>query len=147
LDFSEIPTETLTRWYRLALLLTGRRATAEAVLLATFSEVSSLFDQIRGEKSQHEAFVRRLRNRCVELTSPEHGNGEADVPSFAHNVAAMPEPTRSAMALFYLKLLTPSEIAVFLNTSLEEVADLLAHGRAVLQDIEAFSEFASRSGS
>jgi len=53
----------------------------------------------------------------------------------ARHFHTLPEPGRSALALFYVDLFTPGEIAGFLKLELEQLADTLAAARERLQEV------------
>lgn len=132
MDFSALSPETLTQWYRFALLLKGRSDAAETLLLQTCTELAPRIEEIRTEKSQRAFFVRQLRERS--LTSGETDLNGSDAPPVARAVAAMPEPMRSAVALFFLKIFPVAEIASILGVPIEELGDLLAAGRTRLTE-------------
>src|SRR5206468_3974824 len=52
----------------------------------------------------------------------------------AQHISTLPEPERSALALFYLELFTPEEVAKLLKVKLEELAALLARARHFLAE-------------
>ena len=52
----------------------------------------------------------------------------------AQRFSTLPEPERSALALFYLELFEPAEIARLLKLPLEELAAALGRGRTLLSE-------------
>jgi DNA-directed RNA polymerase specialized sigma24 family protein len=51
----------------------------------------------------------------------------------AQRFRQLPEPERSALALFYLDLFPPPEIAQLLRVDLEELGEILSRGRSELR--------------
>lgn len=145
------PSVTLAEFYRFALLLTGRSAAAEQVMAVTLSEAEAQFDQIRTEANRLAWLAQRIRAQCLKNNSensapfvprllriepqpgatPEVLGIEAYI--LAEHFHCLPEPGRSALALFYLDLFSPEEIAKLLKMSLEELGAVLAETRAALQ--------------
>jgi hypothetical protein len=134
LDFSDIPPGILAQWYRLALLLKGNPEAAEALLIATCAELAPMLDQLRSEKSQHAFVVMHLRTRCLASPASEDAP-PTGVPPLAAAVSEMPEPTRSAVALFYVKVLPLADIAALLNLTVEELGIHLSTGRTMLSEL------------
>ena len=146
------PSATLAEFYRFALLLTGRSAAAEFVMAETLAEVEAQLDQIRTEANRQAWLAQRIRERCLKNnlensvpvvprllrveqpagTVPEVLGIEAFI--LAEHFHCMAEPGRSALALFYLDLFTPEEIAKLVRMSLEELGATLAEARAALQN-------------
>ena len=145
------PSATLAEFYRFALLLTGRSAAAERVIAETLSEVEMQLDQIRTEANRQAWLAQRIRERCLKnnadnpapvvprllRTEPAPGAPPEVLGIEAYILAehfhCLPEPGRSALALFYLDLFSPEEIAKLLKMSLEELGAALAEARAALQ--------------
>ena len=145
------PSTTLAEFYRYALLLTGRSAAAESVMAETLAEVEAHLDQIRTEANRQAWLAQRIRERCLKNNSdnptpvvprllriepmagavPEVLGIEAYI--LAEHFHCLHEPARSALALFYLDLFTPDEIAKLLKMNLEELGVTLADARAALQ--------------
>ena len=146
------PSITLAEFYRFALLLTGRSPAAESVMAETLSEVETHLDQIRSEANRQAWLAQRIRERCLknnlenpvpvaprllreELAPgamPEVLGIEAYI--LAEHFHCLPEPGRSALALFYLDLFTPEDIGKLLKMNLEELGAALAESRGALQD-------------
>lgn len=131
-------------YYRLALLLTGEPARAEAALSEVAREGGAQFAQIRDEKRRAAWFVRRLRERCTDAI-PEPGEGEhGQIPAGAREVveriSRMPEPDRSAVALFYLNRFTGREIAHILDMRIEQLSETLRQGRETLAEVVRIGE-------
>ena len=142
---------TLAEFYRYALLLTGRSAAAEQVIAETLSDVEVQFDQMRNEANRQSWLALRIRERCLKnnaenpapivprllRTEPAPGAPPEVLGIEAYILAehfhCLPEPGRSALALFYLDLFTPEEIAKLLKMSLAELGGALAETRAALQ--------------
>ena len=133
------PKATLAEFYRLALLLTGSSAAAECAMTEALSESDAHLDQMRHEGRRKTSFACRLRERCLRDDGPlpasaENAATDAESAALGHRFHAMPEPARSALALFYLDLFTAEEIAAMLKMTLEELGAALAEGRAFLQN-------------
>ena len=145
------PSSTLAEFYRFALLLTGRSAAAEQAIAETLSEADAQLDQIRSEANRQAWLAQRIRERCLKnnaenptplvprllRTEPPPGAVpevlEIEAYILAEHFHCLPEPGRSALALFYLDLFTPEEIAKLLKMTLEELGAMLAETRAALQ--------------
>ncbi len=114
--------------YRFALLLTGNASAAERALLAVCSESAHHVDAFRTEASGIAFLVSKLRTRCVK-----NSVNPTDIPAEQSSVAtkfhALPEPGRSALALFYLGIFSATEIAAMLNFTLEELSGALGDAR------------------
>ena len=145
------PSATLAEFYRYALLLTGRSAAAESVMVETLAEVEAQLDQIRTEANRQAWLALRIRERCLKnnldnpapvvprllRTEPMAGAVPEVLGIEAYILAehfhCLNEPSRSALALFYLDLFTPEEIAKLLKMNLEELGATLAGARTALQ--------------
>ena len=117
----------------------------------TLSEVKAQVDQIRSEANRLAWLAQRIRERCLRNNAenpaplvprllrldpapgatPEVLGIEAYI--LAEHFHCLPEPGRSALALFYLELFTPDEIAKLLKMTLEQLGATLAEARAGLQ--------------
>ena len=146
------PSATLAELYRFALLLTGRSAAAESVMAETLAEVEAQLDQIRTEANRQAWLAARIRERCLKnnLENPvpvvprllrvEQPAGAVlevlGIEAFilAEHFHCMAEPGRSALALFYLDLFTPEEIAKLVKMNLEELGATLAEARVALRN-------------
>ncbi len=142
----------LTELYRFALLLTGRGDSADRVLDAVVSDCERRIAQIRDESHRAAWLVARLRQSCME-PRPESPWAAEEAPSptggsepalfdqglqpealiLVRRFHALPEPERSALALFYLDLLGPEQIAQVLGLALEELSAVLARGRRQIE--------------
>ena len=144
-----LPNTAIAEFYRFALLLTGSIKTAEQVMAATLAEVAAQVGQVRNEKGRQAWFVQHIRERCLK-------NNEAAPPAAPRLVRAaaeggekprvlkieafllaqrfhtLPEPERSALALFYLDIFTVAEIAELLKMTLETLAETLGAARGLL---------------
>ena len=146
-----LPSATLAEFYRYALLLTGHIGSAERIMAETIAEVEAQLGSLRRDNDRHAWLAQRIRERCIQ----KHGHGcdepatprllreqstsarpeilEIEAYIIAQHFHAMPEPERSALALFYLDLFSPEEIARLMKMTLEELGDTLARARALLQ--------------
>jgi DNA-directed RNA polymerase specialized sigma24 family protein len=128
LQLADSSDETLRNLYRLAVLLTGDPGRAETVLLATVAHSSAHLAQYRDRRHGLLYFVKLLRQGCRNTVPP----GDPDPKSFADCFARLPEPSRSALALFYINLLTIEEVAEVLDMDLMELGDTLGAARGLL---------------
>jgi DNA-directed RNA polymerase specialized sigma24 family protein len=150
LQTAPFPSATLAEFYRFALLLTGNAKSAEQVMAETLTEVESQLDQFRNETSRQAWLATHIRERCLEnnksappaaprLLRDDTETGEKPavlkIEAFllAQRFHTLPEPERSALALFYLDLFSPEEIAELLKIDLEVLADTLGAARELLQ--------------
>lgn len=145
-----LPSATLAEFYRFALLLTGNIATAERVMAETLAEGEKQIGDMRDEMGRQAWMAAHLRNRCIHdhhvipetprLVRQEVDPGETpevlQIEAFivAQRFHTLPEPERSALALFYLNLFTPEEIGRLLGMRLELLADTLTRGRSLLRE-------------
>jgi RNA polymerase sigma factor (sigma-70 family) len=144
------PSSTLAEFYRFALLLTGNAKSAEQVMAETLTEVESQLAQFRNETSRQAWLARHIRERCLEnnKSAPpsaprllrdetETGNRpevlKIEAFLLAQRFHLLPEPERSALALFYLDLFTAEEIAELLNMDIHTLSDTLGAARELLQ--------------
>lgn len=140
----------LAELYRLALLLTGHAKTAEQVLGETLAAAEAHLDQVRTETGRQAWLVQAIRERCLKnnassppaaprllRTDAPLGAAPAVLPIEAFLLAqrfhALPEPERSALAIFYLDFFTIGQIAELLKMDLETLADSLTTARELLR--------------
>lgn len=143
------PSATLAEFYRFAVLLTGNIQTAEKVMAETLREVEGQLAQFRNETSRQAWLATRIRERCLKLsaeTEPaprllreDGGDAKCEVLLieaylFAQRFHRLPEPERSALALFYLDFFTVEEIAKLLKLHEDELAATLGRARQHLQE-------------
>ena len=147
-----LPSATLAEFYRYALLLTGQIGVAEQVMGETLAEVEEQLGSFRNECNRNGWLALRIRDRCLKKHG--HGGGEPSTPRLlreepstqrteileieayivAQHFHALPEPERTALALFYLDLFSADEIARLMKMTLEELGDTLARARGSLQE-------------
>jgi DNA-directed RNA polymerase specialized sigma24 family protein len=144
----------LNELYRFALLLTGGSDLAGRALDAVLSDCERRIAQIRDESHRLAWLVSRLRQSCMEtravsMESPQEAqvsgrcgdSGSADhgLPPntviLAQSFHSLPEPERSALALFYLELFDVEQIAQVLGLALEELSPVLDRGRRQLESL------------
>lgn len=145
-----IPSSKLAEFYRFALLLTGNAKSAEQVMADVLAEVESQLSQFRNETSRQAWLATHIRERCLEnnkavppaaprlLREDTEGGGrppvlEIEAFLMAQRFHTLPEPERSALALFYLDLFTVEEIAELLKMDLHALSDTLGAARELLQ--------------
>jgi len=142
------PSSIIADFYRFAVLLTGQIARAEQVMADTLAKAELDLPQFRNECGRRAWFFSRIREACGVLAGPavpaprllrESGDDQAveilEIEAYlvAQRFQQIPEPARSALALFYLDAFTNEEIAKLLRLSEEQLADTLADGRLQLQ--------------
>jgi DNA-directed RNA polymerase specialized sigma24 family protein len=142
---------TLSEFYRFALLLTGNLKMAEQIMAETLHEVEGRLEELRHESHRHTWLATNIRQRCLRenagnmheiprLLRDDQPQGECgevlEIEAFivAQRFSTLPEPERSALALFYLDLFTAEEIAKLLKMELEELGELLVRGRNLLEN-------------
>ena len=141
---------TLAEFYRFALLLTGNAKTAEQVMAETLTEVESQLAQFRNETSRQAWLATHIRERCLEnnksappsaprlLRDDSETGAHPEVLKIeafllAQRFHLLPEPERSALALFYLDLFSATEIAELLKMDIEALSDTLGAARDLLR--------------
>ena len=145
-----LPNTTIAEFYRFALLLTGSIRAAEQVMAETLAEVAMHVAQVRSETARQAWFVQHIRERCLKnnesappaaprLDRTDAAPGEKPrvlkIEAFllAQRFHLLPEPERSALALFYLDFFSIAEIAELLKMNVETLADTLAAARRLLE--------------
>jgi DNA-directed RNA polymerase specialized sigma24 family protein len=150
LDTASCPSTSLSEFYRFALLLSGSVPAAEAALAAAFGEAGEHLCQMRSEGQRRVCLAMHIRQYClaheeaVESKAPRllrepSGEGVPEVLKIEAYILAqrfrrLPEPGRSALALFYLDLFEVGEIAALLQMRLEELGAALGRARGQLQE-------------
>jgi len=146
-----LPNATLTEFYRFALLLTGNLKLAEQVMAETLHDAEGRLDELRHDSHRYTWLATHIRQRCLRdnagnmheiprLLRDEQSEAESgevlEIEAFivAQRFSTLPEPERSALALFYLDLFTAEEIAKLLKMELDELGSLLSRGRQLLDD-------------
>ena len=142
-----IPKATLAEFYRLALLLTGNLKVAEQIMAETLRDVEAQLAELRQEGSRVAWLASRIRQRCLRenagggqpaprLLRESEADGILRIEAFivAQHISTLPEPERSALALFYTELFTAEEIAKVLKVNVDELASLLARARQILAE-------------
>jgi DNA-directed RNA polymerase specialized sigma24 family protein len=144
------PSATLAEFYRFAVLLTGNAKSAEQVMAEVMAEVEGQLSQFRNETSRRAWLATHIRERCLKnnaSTPPaaprlvrddtETGDHPAvlKIEAFllAQRFHMLPEPERSALALFYLEFFTVEEIAGLLKMDTTLLSDTLGAARQLLQ--------------
>ncbi len=135
----------IAEFYRFAVLLAGNAKTAEHAMAGTLAEADGQCGQMRSEKGRQAWFIGSLRLRCrsgapdsaaaPRLIREDAENRELlDIEAFllAQRFHGLPEPERSALALFYLDSFSIAEIAQFLKMDLEQLGETLGHARELL---------------
>ena len=145
------PSTVLAEFYRFALLLTGDLRVAEQIMAETLQEAEAQLADLRKIASRQAWLVQRIRERCLRenavngneiprlLRAPVDAGEKREILTIeafivAQRFSTLPEPERSALALFYLELFEPAEIARLLKMPLEELAATLVRARAQLSE-------------
>jgi DNA-directed RNA polymerase specialized sigma24 family protein len=145
-----LPTATIAEFYRFAVLLAGNARVAERVMAEVLVEVQAQLEQLRNETSRRAWLATRIREGCLAEKSEAspapglvRGAGEAEESPAALQIEAflvaqrfhlLPEPERSALALFHLELFSTEEIAQILKLDTEPLAETIGRGRTLLRD-------------
>ena len=132
-------------------MLTGQIGKAERVMADILTKAEDQLTQIRNETGRRAWFVAHIRERCLgdEAVAPPaprllRGDEEEMRPVevleieaylVAQRFAQLPEPERSALALFYLDSFTNEDIAKLLKLHPQDLADTLGRARTQLQDL------------
>ncbi|MEI8233104.1 MAG: hypothetical protein WCH57_00285 [Verrucomicrobiota bacterium] len=103
-------------WYRLALLLTGEAAAAATILEKILAIAPDELAQLRSRERRKMWLLRQIRTQALQW---RQSNDPANISSFPRRVSALPEPARSAFALFHCA-----------DSSLDDLAELLVLSRA-----------------
>lgn len=143
------PSATLAEFYRFALLLTGDIRTAEQIMARTLAVVESQLAELRSDASRQVWLAQRIRERCLSenagnenpvprllRTEPEGRPEILKIEAFivAQRFSTLPEPERSALALFYVDIFQPADIAALLKMSTDDLAAALGRGRMLLAE-------------
>ncbi len=116
----------------------------------TLAEVETQLSQFRNETSRQAWLVAHIRERCLKnnasappaaprLLRDDSDTGEKPavlkIEAFllAQRFHMLPEPERSALALFYLEFFTVEEIAQLLKMDVELLSETLGAARQLLQ--------------
>jgi len=139
---SNPPQESDAAWYRFAFLLTGDAAAACEILRAIFLVAPDELAQIRSRERQKIWLIRKIRAHALKWRL-EHtsATGEGDASVFlAGRVSALPEPARSAFALFHCLEGNLEEFAEQLGLGTAAFSDALAKARQTLAPGSVFPE-------
>lgn len=145
-----LPNAALAEFYRFAVLLAGNARVAERVIAEVINEVKAQIEQLRNERTRRVWVATRIRERCLAERSETppapglvRGVGEAGENPEALQIEAflvaqrfhrLPEPERSALALFHLELFSTEEIAHLLKLKPEEFAEAIGRARTLLRE-------------
>ncbi len=163
LESASSPSTSLAPFFRFAFLLTGDATIAGDVLIGALTELQTRRGELRSRGKCHAALARAIRHHCLERPLVEAmepasssvaedcgadaaGCAGAGADAVARRICALAEPERSAVALFYLNLCVPDEIAETLDLSLEQLSEALRCGREHLQQFAHLSGTAESAG-
>ena len=147
---STLPKALLADLYRFAWLIAGEAALAEEALASAVAELPKL-EQLRSAASRSARLVQHIRQHCLRskpaaetaprlLRSPEENSLEMpeflDIEAYivAQRFQTLPEPERSALALFYLPLISQRESATLLGQTVEQYCEALGRARERLYE-------------
>ena len=164
LDRSPFTQALLIEFFRFAVLLTGDARTAEASLADTLRDVHARLGQLRHPEQRQEWALTRLRQHCLAADPSPRGDAprlmrepdESGAPPevlgieafiFAQRFHSLPEPERSALALFYLDTFPLAQIAKLLDLRIPEVGPVLGRARELLQAAVGTQSLAETSAS
>ncbi len=142
----EVLQERIVPWYRFALLLTGEPISAAEVVSTTWIGIVDRLAQLRSSEGQTALLSRKIleasyawRNTVSTVASGNselaEGHSAAEVKSNESiwaGVAMLPEPSRSAYALFLAVDAPVSEMAEWLKLKDEAFAEALSRARRIL---------------
>lgn len=113
----------------------------------TLRDVEEQLGELRHEANRQAWLASRIRERCLRensgggqpvprLLRAEEADEVLPIEAFivAQHISTLPEPERSALALFYSDLFTAEEIAMVLKVNVEELAELLSRARQQLAE-------------
>jgi len=134
--------------YRFALLLTGDAQTASEAVLDILRDAAGHASQFRNDKHRNACLAMKVRELCLKreqaAAAPRAGGAPGRVSQpvglsrngapLATRFHLMPEPQRSALALFYLDLFPPNELAQLFRMKPDGLADALSAGRDFLRE-------------
>ena len=144
--------ELMPDLYRFALLMTGSVDVASQVLQTGVERAARTLRHVRDcsrakrwlfSQARHDCCTAGLHTREPHPLSsaPPSCPPEGPVPAVFNDqprqlalvFAVLPEPERCALALFYLYLFTPAELAEIMDLKLWDLGALMNRGRAILQ--------------
>ena len=133
-----LTSKELTALYRVALLLTGSAQRAETAVISACTECAPRIESYRNASGRTACLLMHVRESCLKKqpasavgSIPDEPRGESVL--IAGQISALPEPERSALALFYAADLPTREIASLLKLSIEEFSDRLESARSQLR--------------
>jgi DNA-directed RNA polymerase specialized sigma24 family protein len=145
-----LPAASLAEFYRFAVLLAGNARAAERVMAEVLGEVQTQMEQLRNESSRRAWLATQIRERCLAEKSDAapalglvRGEGEsAETPGtlqieaflVAQRFHLLPEPERTALALFHLELFSTEEIGQILKLRAEQLAETIGRARTLLRE-------------
>lgn len=113
----------------------------------TLRDVGEQLGELRHEGNRQAWLAARIRERCLRensgggqpaprLLRDDEADGILRIEAFivAQHISTLPEPDRSALALFYTDLFTDAEIAKVLKVSVDELGQMLSRARQQLAE-------------
>lgn len=140
----------LTDLYRFACLLAGDEKSASEILLSvTRDSAAGHGGEFRSDRNRYAGLVNAIRERCKTVSpdaEPDEPPANDNSSRLAKSFSGLPEPERTALALFYTDLFTPEEIAGILRIDAGALSEKLANARQLLRETGgAFPSAASAS--
>ncbi len=138
MDLTTLPASLLDDAFRFALLLTGSAAAAERAVIDAIASGAHQLEEMRSVRRRDAMLFSRVREASLraEPASGEEAPIDAEAAALARKFHEIPEPERSALALFYLDTLEAQEIAEFLGMRLHDLAETLDRGRGRLREAQ-----------
>jgi DNA-directed RNA polymerase specialized sigma24 family protein len=113
--------------YRFALIQTGRGSNAEIVVQDI---IGKAFQQ--SERSSETANIPHLFRTAYAQRESFPRPESTELQGWPRALHNLPEPSRSALTLFYLEVFSPSTIAEIVELPIEKLADLVTLARQSL---------------
>ncbi len=120
-------------------MLSGNEAAGSRAIVDAIRESAGQTAQLRSERHRNAWLVMKVRENCMraenhrEPDAPVSGAVEAQAAALANIIHELPEPQRSALALFYVNIFPGSEIADLLRLKPARLGEALAEGRELLR--------------
>lgn len=132
--------------YRFAFLLSGNPAAGSQAVRDAMHDSAGQAAQLRSDRHRNAWLVMKVREHCLRSTGEDHEAVTVERAAMSEQAAlgasfhTLPEPRRSALALFYLDLFPSSEIADLLRMKPAQLAEALSSGRDLLRSQVGISQ-------
>lgn len=111
-------------------------------MLDACAQCGPRIESYRNAAGRTACLLTHVRECCLKKQPASGGGPCGESLRVAGQISSLPEPERSAAALFYTGSLPVRQIAALLKMSVEELSDRLANARARLRAAGDFSEAA-----